>query len=135
MCGAGETSDAVPDRPWDPLQGIDAPERLGDLAPAAEAILGGRKDLHRRLGALAIRVTDAQLVASPVETPVLRVVVDIAQLSRRFADDVHSVTRRMLLKPILNQRELDRLKLPLELLMVQLLLLHGFGNHPKNHLN
>ena len=41
----------------------------------------------------------------------------------------------MLLKPILNLRELDRLELPLDLLVVQHSLLHGFGNHPENHLN
>jgi multiple sugar transport system ATP-binding protein len=33
-------------------------------------------------------------------------------------------------------RERDRLELPLDLLVVQhLLLLHGFGKHPKYHLN
>src|SRR5918993_4937879 len=134
ICGAGESSDAFTDRPGDPLESLDALERLGDLAAPAQATLGGHKGLHGRLGALAISA-EAQLVAGPVQTPVLRVVVEISQLSLRFGDDVHSATRRMLLKPILNQPEIDRLKLPLDLLVVQHLLLHGVGNHPQNHLN
>ena len=135
MCGAGESSDAFTNRPGDPLRGLDALEWLGDLTAPAQAILGGRQGLHRRLGALAIRVTDAQRVASPVQTPVLRIVVDIGQVTRPSGDDGHSGGRRMLLQPLLNQRELDRLELPLDLLVVQHLLLHGVGNHLENHLN
>ena len=135
ICSAGESSDAVTDRPWDALQGLDALERFGDLAAPAQATLGGHPGLHRRLCPLAIRVTDAHSVASPEETPVIGVVVDIAQLTRPSADDGHSGTRRMLLKPIVNQLEIDRLELPFDLLVVQHLLLHGVGNHPKNHLN
>jgi hypothetical protein len=134
ICSAGESSDAVTDRPWDALQGLDALERFGDLAAPAQATLGGHPGLHRRLCALAIPA-DAQRVASPEETPVLRVVVDIGQLTRSSGDDGQSGGRRMLLKPILNQLEIDCLELPLDLLVVQHLLLHGVGNHPKNHLN
>ena len=134
ICGAGDSAEAFTDRPAYPLEGLDALDRLGDLAAPAEGTLGGSKGLHRRLGALAIPA-EAQLVASPVQTPVLRVVVDISKLTRSCGDDGHFGTRRMLLKPILDQGEFERLELPLDLLVVQhLLFLHGSGNHPKNHL-
>jgi hypothetical protein len=96
ICAAGESPYAFTDRPGDPHWGLDALQRLGDLAAPAEATLGGRQGLHRRLGTLAIPA-DAQRVARPVETPVFRIVVDISQLSRPSGYDGHFAGRRMFL--------------------------------------
>ena len=129
ICGTGYPPNALADRPWGSPRGRDAvSQRLGDLAPPPQGILGGREGLHRRLGALTVPA-EAQGVARAVEAPVLRVEVGVGKLLRRSGDDSEAGGGRMLLQPVLHGLEIGRLELPLDLLVVQYLILHGVDRH------
>jgi hypothetical protein len=113
-------------------QGLEdpAPQRLGDLAsPLQASVLGWREGFHGGLDALAA-AADAQGVARAVEAPVLRVVVGVDELLRLRGYDGEPEGRRLLLQPAVYGPEIGCVELPLDLLVVEYLLLHVVGITP-----